>query len=90
MCYVPKKRKSYRTKSFNCKLCDAPISTSQIENCYKVCQPCRLLKSDLTKDYGYTSEEADERLSYGQSIDGKTRYWGMVLNRKNKGKLDEK
>ena len=64
-----------------CKFCGEPLAYYDAA-CHNLsCQSCRVLKSELIHSLGYTREAANEKLSYGQTPDGKMKYWGMRLNK---------
>ena len=64
-----------------CKFCDRAVDRSRNGN---QCHNCHY-RFLLFRDIGYTTEEANYRLSFGVTYEGKVRYWTERLkNRHNR------
>jgi len=67
-----------------CTICNGIISKGKSSQRYLHCNGCRLSRSKLKKEDGYTNEEAIARLAVKNKVEDKDRYWGNRLNEMQK------
>jgi len=60
-----------------CKNCKKVKSISKFRSHYHECNKCIVLTQKFVTDLGWDREDARERASFGDSVEGKQKYWRM-------------